>query len=234
MEDGWPKSYDGGPGRVGQVARHVLRPFAADVSLFEVVEGISTVDTDGDGLSDEFEALVGSDPTLADTDNDGLSDLEEVSLDGDAGSYRPCQDTDPANPDTDGDGFTDGEEAALGSDPLDSQSPTRRDVGAVPGGPVPSLACRSACAERGPSRGATPSSLRRAPITGRAVGGDGAGVPVPGSRLRVPSWIALPGFPANPAGPWTCLREMSGGRNPSEFQIVTVFPRSGAACNPGT
>lgn len=54
------------------------------------------VDTDGDGLSDDEEALLGTDPLNPDTDNDGLSDGDEVDLS-----------TDPLNPDTDGDGIVD-------------------------------------------------------------------------------------------------------------------------------
>lgn len=32
-------------------------------------------DSDGDGLSDGFEALLGTDPALSDSDGDGLSDF---------------------------------------------------------------------------------------------------------------------------------------------------------------
>ncbi|MCX6398708.1 MAG: thrombospondin type 3 repeat-containing protein [Propionibacteriales bacterium] len=45
------------------------------------------VDTDGDGLTDEEEATLGTDPALADTDGDGVDDGQEVT-DG----------TDPLNP----------------------------------------------------------------------------------------------------------------------------------------
>jgi len=57
------------------------------------------VDSDGDGLSDEDEVAVGTDPDDADTDDDGIDDGTEVR--GDAG-------TDPTDPDTDGDGLCDG------------------------------------------------------------------------------------------------------------------------------
>lgn len=59
-------------------------------------------DSDGDGLTDEEELALGTDPFNADTDGDGLSDYQEVKI------YQ----TDPLNPDTDGDGYTDGEEVA--------------------------------------------------------------------------------------------------------------------------
>lgn len=65
-------------------------------------------DTDGDGLTDYEEDLIGTDPTVPDTDEDGLTDWEEEVID-----------TDPLNPDTDGDGVDDSEEYEHDSDPLD-------------------------------------------------------------------------------------------------------------------
>lgn len=65
-------------------------------------------DIDGDGLSNEEEVALGTDPLNPDTDGDGLSDYEEVKI------YN----TDPLNPDTDGDGFLDGEEVENGYNPL--------------------------------------------------------------------------------------------------------------------
>ncbi|MEI6646892.1 MAG: outer membrane beta-barrel protein [bacterium] len=57
-------------------------------------------DSDGDGLSDDDEAMRGTDPFNVDTDKDGLSDYAECK------TYL----TDPLNPDTDFDGLLDGEE----------------------------------------------------------------------------------------------------------------------------
>lgn len=57
-------------------------------------------DTDRDGLTDDYEDQIGTDPNNPDTDGDGLKDGEEVN------AYK----TDPKNPDTDGDGLKDGEE----------------------------------------------------------------------------------------------------------------------------
>lgn len=68
----------------------------------------SNPDTDGDGLLDVDEAVLGTDPLRTDTDGDGLSDGQEVV------TYA----TDPLNPDTDGDGLSDGPEVVAGSDPL--------------------------------------------------------------------------------------------------------------------
>ena len=70
------------------------------------------LDSDGDGLPDWFEILMGTDPNNPDTDGDGLTDFQEVFI------YH----TNPVNPDTDGDGFTDGQEALFGSDPLNPDS----------------------------------------------------------------------------------------------------------------
>jgi outer membrane protein OmpA-like peptidoglycan-associated protein len=67
------------------------------------------VDSDFDGLEDDEEALLGTDPLSVDTDGDFLSDFDEVA----AG-------TDPLNTDTDSDGLSDfAEVATYGSDPLD-------------------------------------------------------------------------------------------------------------------
>ena len=57
-------------------------------------------DSDGDGLTDEEEAALGTDPFNKDTDGDGLSDGDEVN------KYK----TDPLNKDTDFDALTDGQE----------------------------------------------------------------------------------------------------------------------------
>lgn len=64
-------------------------------------------DTDGDGLTDEEEVELGTNPNKIDTDEDGLFDREEVKVYG----------TDPLNPDTDGDGYSDGEEVDSGYNP---------------------------------------------------------------------------------------------------------------------
>ena len=66
-------------------------------------------DADNDGLPDEQEALLGTDPLNPDTDGDGLSDYDEVAI-------HFC---DPLDPDTDGGSASDGDEVAAGTDPND-------------------------------------------------------------------------------------------------------------------
>ncbi|MFA5477377.1 MAG: DUF4215 domain-containing protein [Bacteroidales bacterium] len=62
-------------------------------------------DTDGDGLPDNYENEIGTDPLNPDTDGDGISDGTEVL------GTNP---TDPLNPDTDGDGLCDGPNSVQG------------------------------------------------------------------------------------------------------------------------
>jgi len=88
-------------------------------------------DSDGDGLTDDLEASLGTDPDNADTDGDGISDSDELMLgtdpvatdsDGDGlsdGDELSVHGTDPTTTDSDGDGLSDGEEIAAGSDPRD-------------------------------------------------------------------------------------------------------------------
>ena len=85
-------------------------------------------DTDGDGLTDDVEAVIGTDPTKADTDGDGtgdgqedkdgdgLTNLEEVT--GSENDRYGNEPTDPTDADSDDDGLTDGQEVDLtGTDP---------------------------------------------------------------------------------------------------------------------
>lgn len=81
--------------------------------LQECVIGTSdtTADFDGDGLTDGQEVLrLGIDPTIKDTDGDGISDYVEVAGFDFAGQHWY---TDPANPDTNNDGRMDTEECSL-------------------------------------------------------------------------------------------------------------------------
>ncbi len=72
-----------------------------------VVEVPVVVDSDGDGLSDNEESKIGTDPRLPDTDKDGLGDKEEAQVYG----------TDPLDPDTDNDSYLDGQEVVGGFNP---------------------------------------------------------------------------------------------------------------------
>ncbi len=88
-------------------------------------------DNDDDGLSNNQEIALGTDPNKADTDGDGLSDGQEVNqygtdpknIDSDSdtlsdGDEVNIHKTSPKEADTDGDGVKDGVEVAAGSNPL--------------------------------------------------------------------------------------------------------------------
>lgn len=115
-------------------------------------------DTDGDGLCDSFERMLGTDMNKTDSDEDGLSDYEEFYVtdthpciydsvqagvsDSDADSdddglsnrMEADRQTDAQNPDTDGDGLSDGEEIyEYGTAPLNSDT----DDDGVPDGDEP-------------------------------------------------------------------------------------------------
>ncbi len=85
----------------------------------EVVGPRQDSDADGDGLSDEREATLGTDPQSADTDRDGIDDATEV----DTG-------TDPTSRDSDNDGLPDGREDANRNGVLDESEtdPRRADT----------------------------------------------------------------------------------------------------------
>ena len=67
-----------------------------------------SADADGDGLTDQEEASLGTSINSPDTDNDGLYDREEAKV------YQ----TDPLKSDTDNDGWKDGAEVQKNQDPL--------------------------------------------------------------------------------------------------------------------
>lgn len=101
----------------------------------KAVSSCARADSDNDGLADQQEQLLATDPKKVDTDADGVRDADEVNgylvrmrfaFDAPhsacaaaaglpAGTVR-CQ-TDPRNPDQDGDGGMDGDEIAFGTDP---------------------------------------------------------------------------------------------------------------------
>ncbi|MBU3024300.1 gliding motility-associated C-terminal domain-containing protein [Zobellia galactanivorans] len=105
-----------------------------------------SVDSDNDGINDNTETTLGTDPNDPDTDGDGINDGQEVNMDNtdpldDCSSVNgnplggsDCDDdglttdeemalgTDIDNPDSDDDGLLDGEEIHLETDPMDSDS----------------------------------------------------------------------------------------------------------------
>ncbi|MBI5512913.1 MAG: hypothetical protein HY909_04050, partial [Deltaproteobacteria bacterium] len=89
------------------------------------------VDSDGDGLNDDVECMLGTDPTRRDSDGDGAADGAEVRyprvcvamaggrqrrpppacrMDSDCMAGERCAGLDPSRPDSDGDGVPDGAE----------------------------------------------------------------------------------------------------------------------------
>ena len=70
-------------------------------------EPLVKTDSDSDGLNDERELELGTNPSSSDTDNDGLSDSEEIDI----------YETNPILKDTDSDGYDDGVEVKNGYDP---------------------------------------------------------------------------------------------------------------------
>ncbi|WP_434299375.1 adventurous gliding motility protein AgmC [Corallococcus exiguus] len=109
------------------------------------VNTAGTVDSDNDGLTDEEEILVGTDPNNPDTDGDGIPDGIEVKVGGtdpldsdsdddgildgnedkDHDGVVDADETDPNNPDTDGDGLTDGVELGLTEPQGDDTDPSK-------------------------------------------------------------------------------------------------------------
>ena len=83
----------------------------AIIDIEDIRFGMSE-DPDGDGLTNDQEAALGTDPLKADSDGDGISDGDEVN------SYR----TNPLIADSDGDWVSDGDEIAAGTDPNNATS----------------------------------------------------------------------------------------------------------------
>lgn len=98
-------------------------PTAPSVPGYQIDPGVDIsnpdMDSDSDGLTNHFESVLGSNPTMADSDLDGLVDGFEASLG-----------INPMRMDTDLDGFTDGMEVRYGMNPL--QAGTGSPMGSPP------------------------------------------------------------------------------------------------------
>ena len=121
----WRSSRDGALG-TGELLEVSLNPGSHLITLTATApSGLTAqarvnvqalVDTDGDGLPDNYEVLHSCLSAFVadsdqDPDGDGLTSLEEW-----------VRGTDPCNSDSDNDGIGDGDEARLGSDPLNDKS----------------------------------------------------------------------------------------------------------------
>lgn len=97
-------------------------PFQAIVTEDGIT--IDYPDSDGDGIADILEAILGTDPSKIDTDDDGLTDYQELNITGtDPTDYDSVEKRiADADADCDGDGVSNLEEIELGTDPqvLDS------------------------------------------------------------------------------------------------------------------
>lgn len=132
-------------GTAGPATKDFVRAEIRTANVAYPVEGITNPvyvnytpeDADSDGLADAQEEAQGTDKYLADTDGDGVSDDFEVAYDGDAGAYDPYDpeenpvggDLDALRADTDGDGMDDADELRYGSDPIDPASTARLPLG---------------------------------------------------------------------------------------------------------
>jgi hypothetical protein len=106
-ESGYPGWYKG---VIDEVTAYRRALSGAEVTALYTAgsAGKCKADTDGDGLTDLQESLLGTNPNDTDSDDDGLTDGDEVFV----------HHTNPNNADTDGDGVNDGLEITQGRNPL--------------------------------------------------------------------------------------------------------------------
>jgi len=96
-----------------------LKQFIASNQYARLINGVTQVDSDGDGLTDIEEIPAGTDPLSADSDGDGFNDLLEVRLASAGFDPNSPGDADCSQPndrlDNDGDGLLNCEERFIGS-----------------------------------------------------------------------------------------------------------------------
>lgn len=100
-----------------------LREFVVWNSNYILRNGVPSTDSDGDGLTDEDEAAIGTSPVNPDTDGDGVGDKIEYALRFPGSEFDPlapgtfveCANIAQPFPDTDQDGLNDCEEAVVGT-----------------------------------------------------------------------------------------------------------------------
>ena len=106
------------PYAAGQTGRVVLSngvkggQVNADAVRFTFEGSLANGDSDNDGLTNQQELALGTDPSNPDSDGDGLTDGAEVNQHG----------TNPTLADSDGDGANDNAEVVAGTDPTSSNS----------------------------------------------------------------------------------------------------------------
>lgn len=95
----------------GSIKDRAGNPLSVASTWDFVVYGTGGVDTDGDGVPDDIERLIGLDPNDSDTNNNGIPDGDEDrDLDGVSNAIEAILMTDLLSPDTDGDGIPDKDE----------------------------------------------------------------------------------------------------------------------------
>ncbi len=110
-------------------------------------------DSDRDGLSDEYERSIGTDPLRPDTDQDGCGDQLEARYEGykplETGGHCRCTDAEKST-DTDGDGLNDCEEGLLTVDPKDPDSDVDSEGKQAPDYLIDSIEVSAKMARRSP------------------------------------------------------------------------------------
>ncbi len=101
---------------------YIIKSFNVYNYNVKQINDVLKVDTDGDGLVDDIEIEIGSDPYIRDSDFDGLSDFIEYSASSIANQFNPLVDegfcTVADKLDTDSDNLTNCEEKVKGTNPL--------------------------------------------------------------------------------------------------------------------